>query len=130
MDCCLSYNNPSLSQSSPSPVKIPFTPPIFNNSIAYNRRRFTVTLPSNRIPVLIASSISSSHCEFSSLNTPLEPKSPAGKYLSGVLQNDRKNFHYAVAKQLEQLVSDRDEALARASFSFGTTDACLYRFSP
>lgn len=125
MDCCLSYNNPSVLKSLPSSVKIRFTSSVSTTTIAYNRRPITRTVPTNGRPLIISST-----CEFSGLNTPLELKSPAGKFLSGVLQNDRKIFHQAVAKQLELLVSDRHEALARVGLSFGTTDASLYRFFP
>lgn len=76
---------------------------------------------------MVASSKNNSQCDFSSLNTPLELKSPAGKLLSRVLQNDRKNFHHAVAGQLDHLVSERDEALARLSLSVGSSHASLYR---
>ncbi|CAI9770783.1 unnamed protein product [Fraxinus pennsylvanica] len=66
--------------------------------------------------------------EFGSLNTPLEPKTAARRFLSGVLLNDREYFHVAVRNQLEQLVADRDEvAVARAEFSLGTDVASLHR---
>lgn len=77
---------------------------------------------------MVASSRNNSQCDFSSLNTPLELKSQTGKFLSRVLQNDRKNFHHAVAGQLDHLVSERDEALARFSLSLGSSHASLYRF--
>lgn len=76
---------------------------------------------------MVASSNNNSQCDFTSLNTPLELKSSSGKFLSRVLQNDRKNFHHAVAGQLDHLVSERDEALARFSLSLGSSDASLYR---
>lgn len=68
------------------------------------------------------------YCESNnSLNTPLELKSPAGKYLSGVLQDDSARFHEAVAGQLEQLVSEREGAGARSRLFADTTEACLHR---
>lgn len=115
MDCCI-FTNPSFkilpwassfSSFSTSPVVFPV-----------NRRRI----------IVVASSRNNSQCDFSSLNTPLELKSQTGKFLSRVLQNDRKNFHHAVAGQLDHLVSERDEALARFSLSLGSSHASLYRF--
>ncbi|KAE9463700.1 hypothetical protein C3L33_04378, partial [Rhododendron williamsianum] len=53
--------------------------------------------------VAVARAGASSNCEFSSLNTPLEPKSAPGKYLSGLLlSDDTEEFQDAVCKQLEQ----------------------------
>lgn len=73
------------------------------------------------------SSRNSSKCEFSGLNGPLEPTTPAGRLLSTVLQNDCKYFHVAVQKQLEQLAYDRDEAVARMNLSLGSDEAFLHR---
>ncbi|KAL1834922.1 hypothetical protein ACET3Z_004573 [Daucus carota] len=110
MDCCISYNKISAFTSSFSSFS---TGP--------------VVFPGNRRRVIVAATSSDSHCDFSSLNTPLEVRSPSGKLLSRVLQNDRKNFHHAVAGQLELLVSERDEALARFRLSLGSSDASLHR---
>lgn len=66
----------------------------------------------------------------SSLNTPLEPRSLPGKFLSGVLQNQRQLFHVAVAEQLRDLADDRDAALARMNLSYGSSsssESCLHR---
>ncbi|GJT89592.1 UV-B-induced protein, chloroplastic [Tanacetum coccineum] len=69
------------------------------------------------------------YCEYNScLNTPIEPVTPAGRYLSTVLLNERKNFHDKVAETLEELVADRDEACLRMVVTGdGSTEACLHR---
>ncbi|CAI9107354.1 OLC1v1006685C1 [Oldenlandia corymbosa var. corymbosa] len=61
------------------------------------------------------------------LNTPVQPKSVAGKLLGSVLQNDPEYFPQVVKKQLEQLVVDRHEALARINLSSASDEACLHR---
>ncbi|XP_071689377.1 UV-B-induced protein At3g17800, chloroplastic-like [Rutidosis leptorrhynchoides] len=68
-----------------------------------------------------------SYCEFSSLNTPIEPVTPAGRFLSSVLLNERKSFHDAVAETLEKLVNDVDEANKRTVLTADSTEACLHR---
>ncbi|XP_030547787.1 UV-B-induced protein At3g17800, chloroplastic [Rhodamnia argentea] len=68
-----------------------------------------------------------SHCESSSLNTPLVPESAPGKYLTGVLQNQRQLFHVAVAEELKQLAEDRDAAVSRVLLSAGSDEVCLHR---
>ncbi|OWM62766.1 UV-B-induced protein At3g17800, chloroplastic-like isoform X1 [Punica granatum] len=68
-----------------------------------------------------------SHCESSSLNTPLVPRSAVGKYLSRVLQNQRQLFHVAVSEELKLLADDRDSAVARMVLSDGSDEACLHR---
>lgn len=79
--------------------------------------------------VAVARAGASSNCEFSSLNTPLEPKSAPGKYLSGLLlSDDTEEFQDAVCKQLEQLAADRDGAFRRADLSSSSDEACLHRF--
>ena len=67
----------------------------------------------------------------SSLNTPLVPGSLPGKFLSGVLQNERQCFHVAVAEQLRDLADDRDAARARMNLSYGSassSESCLHRW--
>ncbi|CAI9288320.1 unnamed protein product [Lactuca saligna] len=88
-----------------------------------------------RSAVLVASSSNnggfssggSSYCEFSSLNTPIEPATPAGRLLSSVLLNERKSFHDAVADTLEKLVAELDEAYARMSLTADSSEAHLHR---
>ncbi|CAM8982939.1 unnamed protein product [Rhodiola kirilowii] len=75
-----------------------------------------------------ARGVKASRCELgSSLNTPLEPRSGAGRYLGGVLQNDRKLFDAAVVKELRRLSDDREAAVARKVASEGSHEASLYR---
>ncbi|KAL8215093.1 hypothetical protein R6Q57_004542 [Mikania cordata] len=69
----------------------------------------------------------SSYCEFSSLNTPIEPVTPAGRFLASVLLNERKAFRDAVAKTLEKLVADSDEAYARKVLTADSSDAVLHK---
>lgn len=73
----------------------------------------------------------SSHCEpsssNSSLNTPLIPRSAAGKFLSSVLQNQKQLFHVAVADELKLLADDRDDAISRMFLSVGSDEASLHR---
>ncbi|KAK9057451.1 hypothetical protein SSX86_022286 [Deinandra increscens subsp. villosa] len=68
-----------------------------------------------------------SYCEFSCLNTPIEPATPAGRYLSSVLLNERKLFHDAVAETLEKLVKEVDEAYARKALTVDSSEAALHR---
>lgn len=69
----------------------------------------------------------SSYCEFSSLNTPIQPGTPAGRFLSSVLLNERKSFHAAVAETLEKVAVELDEAYARRAVSVDSSEACLHR---
>lgn len=78
----------------------------------------------NRKPLIVIAA----HCKFSGLNTPLEPSSPAGLTLSTVLQNQRDQFHVAVAEQLHQLAAERDGATARMNLSLDSSDSCLHRY--
>ncbi|XP_024974343.1 UV-B-induced protein At3g17800, chloroplastic-like [Cynara cardunculus var. scolymus] len=68
-----------------------------------------------------------SYCEFSSLNTPIQPGTPEGRFLSSVLLNERKSFHEAVAETLEKVVVELDEAYARRIASAESSEACLHR---
>lgn len=68
------------------------------------------------------------HCEFGSLNAPLEPRSLVGKFLSGVLQNRRQLFHVVTKEELKMLSDDRDSAVARMVLSQDTDEALLHRF--
>lgn len=75
----------------------------------------------------VVASAEASHCDFGSLNAPLEPQSPSGKYLSGVLQNRRQLFQLAVSDELKQLADDRDGASCRVSLTLDSDLAHLYR---
>ncbi|MCE5166128.1 hypothetical protein HAX54_014966 [Datura stramonium] len=121
MDCGLSYTKVSLHQSLPFTVK---TLLLSSTRFAFKNSPFGT---SRSLVVVASGGGSSSKCEFSGLNAPLEPTTSAGRLLSSVLQNDRKYFHVAVQKQLEQLADDRDEAVARMNLSFGSDEAFLHR---
>ncbi|KAK6940484.1 Protein of unknown function DUF760 [Dillenia turbinata] len=85
---------------------------------------------SSSIVIANSSSSSSSQCESwsgHSLNSPYEPRSVEGKYLSSVLQNQRGIFHVAVAETLYELNSGKDDAFARFNLSQGSDEACLRR---
>ncbi|XP_060180219.1 UV-B-induced protein At3g17800, chloroplastic-like [Lycium barbarum] len=119
MDCGLSYTKKiTLHQSLPFMVKIKTLLP---------HTRFTFKNSPKRSFFIVSSSSSNSKCGFSGLNAPLEPTTLSGKLLSSVLLNDRKCFHVAVQKQLEQLAYDRDEATARMNLSFGSDEGLLHR---
>lgn len=74
-----------------------------------------------------AASAESSHCGFRSVDKPLEPRSSAGKFLTGILQNQCHLFHAAVAEQLNVLAADRDAAIARKEHNLGSAESCLHR---
>lgn len=74
-----------------------------------------------------ASAGASSHCESSSLNTPLLPRTQVGKFLSGVLQNHRNLFHVAVQEELKLLADDRDAANSRMLLASESDEALLHR---
>uniref|UniRef100_A0A2P2JMK1 Uncharacterized protein n=2 Tax=Rhizophora mucronata TaxID=61149 RepID=A0A2P2JMK1_RHIMU len=101
-------------------------------------------LPSNFVALLggkvvrppaavVVAKAGSSHCDASnsssrfSLNTPLEPRSVAGKYLSSVFQNQKQFFHAAAADELKLLANERDEAISRMFLSAGSDEASLHK---
>ncbi|XP_058206239.1 UV-B-induced protein At3g17800, chloroplastic isoform X1 [Rhododendron vialii] len=102
---------------------------VFSDSQKPRQVPSSVYFSGHRRPlVAVARAGASSNCEFSSLNTPLEPKSAPGKYLSGLLlSDDAEEFQDAVCKQLEQLAADRDDAIRRADLSSRSDEACLHR---
>ncbi|XP_061366712.1 UV-B-induced protein At3g17800, chloroplastic-like isoform X2 [Gastrolobium bilobum] len=78
-------------------------------------------------PMKVKASAGRRHCEFSSLNSPLEPRSMVGKFLSGVLQNHPQLFHNVTMEELRLLSDDRDSAVARMLLSQGSDEALLHR---
>ncbi|KAE8676285.1 3-glucanase family protein [Hibiscus syriacus] len=132
MDRCFSLDKAlSFSSFLPSLVKLSrhdFTAP--NSS--YTRRRslrtgFTSVDFDAQSVSSVKVSAGPSHCDFSSLNAPLEPRSAPGKLLSGVLQNQRQFFHFAAADELKRLADDRDAAVARMLVSSDSDEAHLHR---
>ncbi|GKU85981.1 hypothetical protein SLEP1_g575 [Rubroshorea leprosula] len=80
-----------------------------------------------RIRPVVVASAGASHCDFGSLNAPLEPRSASGKYLGGVLQNRRQLFQLAVSDELKQLADDREGASCQVFLTHDPDLACLYR---
>ncbi|KAK6163725.1 hypothetical protein DH2020_000589 [Rehmannia glutinosa] len=112
MDCCLPY----------SKLKFPTLP------AGALRRPITFGLRIVAKPLIVAAGTSgTSKCQFGGLSAPLEPRTPAGRFLSGVLLDDRDNFQGAARKELERLAVERDEAAARLQLSLGSDEACLHR---
>lgn len=100
------------------------TRPVISTSSLYLRCRRV------KVKVKVKASSEASQCQFSSLNSPLEPRSLVGKFLSGVLQNHRSLFHVAVSEELKLLADDRDAALSRMLLSSASDDSLLHRFVP
>ncbi|KAK8694146.1 hypothetical protein V6N13_071703 [Hibiscus sabdariffa] len=132
MDHCFSLHKPpSLPSFLPFPVKtsrgFTFTHLNSPSNRPSLRTGFTPTHFNHpKLPSFIASA-GASHCDFSSLNAPLEPRSAPGKFLSGVLQNQRQVFHFAAADELKRLSDDRDAAVARMFVSSDSDETCLHR---
>lgn len=114
-------------------------PPVFNSSSSSSSlkpqlRFFTEKHVGNSCLVLrrktmkVKASSGQSHCEFRSLNTPLEPRTNVGKFLSGVLQNHPQLFHINAKEELKLLSDDRDSAVSRMLLSQGSDEALLHRF--
>ncbi|XP_023549053.1 UV-B-induced protein At3g17800, chloroplastic-like [Cucurbita pepo subsp. pepo] len=75
----------------------------------------------------VLASAGSSHCEFGSFNTPLNPRSSVGKHLTRVLQNYRQLFHVSVQDELKRLADRRDAAVDRMLLAAGSDEALLHR---
>lgn len=58
---------------------------------------------------------------------PLKPTSPAGRSLSGVIQNQPHCFYDAVSEELKRVAEERDAAFARFNLSLGSSEASLHR---
>ncbi|KAJ9176626.1 hypothetical protein P3X46_011917 [Hevea brasiliensis] len=136
MDYCLSSTLTNLSPHFlPSTVKFGYLrlvyPPSFIHKFADRSLTCTSTFLRREVrsPLVFVARAGFSHCEpsSSSLNTPLEPCSAAGKFLSSVFQNQRQLFHVAVADELKLLAEDRDGAVSRMFLSSGSDEAFLHR---
>ncbi|GAV78209.1 DUF760 domain-containing protein [Cephalotus follicularis] len=105
----------------------PFLPSTVRPKNTHLKSPFTTcAFPIRKVPLTVASA-GASHCDFSSLNTPLEPKSTSGKSLSSVLQNQRQLFLVAADEELKLLADDRHAAVSRMFLSSGSDEACLHR---
>ncbi|CAK7349404.1 unnamed protein product [Dovyalis caffra] len=137
MDCSLcSTRSKSFSlQFLPSAVKSRKLRSISSSNLTFKLStaflNWKVDQPRHGAAVVVVARAGSSHCEpsssNSSLNTPLELRSEAGKFLSGVFQNQRQLFHVAVADELKLLADDRDSSLSRMLLSSGSDEASLHR---
>uniref|UniRef100_A0A1D1XJ86 UV-B-induced protein At3g17800, chloroplastic n=1 Tax=Anthurium amnicola TaxID=1678845 RepID=A0A1D1XJ86_9ARAE len=76
--------------------------------------------------LLTIASAESHKCESISVGTPLVPESPAGKFLSGILNDHPHVFHVAAAEQLEDLALQRESAVARRDHSLGSAESHLH----
>jgi hypothetical protein len=103
-----------------------FTTPISSSSLNFRSR--VPFNSNNKLKLIIKASAGASHCEYSSLNSPLLPRSQVGKFLSGVLQNHRSLFHVAVQEELKLLSDDRDAAVSRMILASHSDQALLHRF--
>ena len=109
---------------------------VFHHHHHHLRSMITLPQPSSLKPNLrvcpkvmrVRASAGRRHCEFSSQNAPLEPRSLVGKFLSGVLQNRRQLFHVVAKEELKMLSDDRDSALARMHLSQHSDEALLHRY--
>ncbi|GER31404.1 hypothetical protein STAS_07403 [Striga asiatica] len=108
MDFCFSYFKP----------EFPTLP------AGYIRRPIAFQNRFDRRPLPI---VASSRCQFGGLAAPLEPRTPAGRFLSGMLLDGRDGFQAAARKELQRLAAERDEAAARLQLSIGSDEACLHR---
>jgi hypothetical protein len=102
-----------------------FTTPISSSSLNFRSR--VPFNSNNKLKLIIKASAGASHCEYSSLNSPLLPRSQVGKFLSGVLQNHRSLFHVAVQEELKLLSDDRDAAVSRMILASDSDQALLHR---
>ncbi|AED95692.1 hypothetical protein AtNW77_Chr5g0132901 [Arabidopsis thaliana] len=105
---------------------LPF-PPSRRNFVKQNRGGDCVFLPSRRKfrydSLVVVSAASSGQ----SIDAPLVPRSPQGRFLSSVLVKKRQLFHFAVADLLKQLADDKEASLSRMFLSYGSDEASLHR---
>ncbi|KAI9077704.1 hypothetical protein K1719_040310 [Acacia pycnantha] len=82
-----------------------------------------------RRPIKVVASTSTSSCEFSTLSShsPLQLKTPVGKFLGGVLQNHPQLFLLTANEELRTLSDDREGAVARSALSAGSDEEVLHR---
>ncbi|PIA35937.1 hypothetical protein AQUCO_03400079v1 [Aquilegia coerulea] len=66
---------------------------------------------------------------FSGVGTPHEPSSPEGKFLSGILQNQRHLFRFALSEQLDELASNKKEAVSHEEQSSSSLETLLHRIA-
>ncbi|XP_075649516.1 UV-B-induced protein At3g17800, chloroplastic-like [Castanea sativa] len=101
-------------------------------TLTFPTKPTVVSFKPRGVSVIASAGASSHHCESSSssnssLNSPLEQRSQAGKFLSSVLQNHRQLFHVAVTEELKLLADDRNAAVSRMLLSSHSDEASLHR---
>ncbi|XP_018827790.2 UV-B-induced protein At3g17800, chloroplastic-like [Juglans regia] len=140
MDCWfLRHGNPTPTAFT---VSSPYPPPSFRKPLVFStktvldfpndplltrRAASGLSIRPRRVFSVIASAGASHFEPSSSLNSPLEPRSQPGRFLSSVLQNHRQLFHIAVVDELKLLADVRDGAVSRMRLSVGSDEACLHR---
>ncbi|XP_057451526.1 UV-B-induced protein At3g17800, chloroplastic-like [Lotus japonicus] len=128
MEPCLLHHHHHTTLTYPSPLSSPPPPPPSFKGFLFTRPISVVSSSSLHLtcrPIRRAKiKASAGVC---SLNSPLEPRSLVGKFLSGVLQNHRQLFHVAVGEELKLLADDRDAAHARLILASDSDESLLHR---
>ncbi|KAF5198577.1 Uv-b-induced protein [Thalictrum thalictroides] len=150
MDCCKSIKKTPIVEALPIVVKTQrrgIQVSLAKVGFSSSSRKFFSTLQSQSIvkvsgtpqsgenissrrrnqPIIAQTDTESRAHKYSGVGTPLEPKSPEGKFLSGILQNQRHLFHFAVSEQLDVLASQKNEALSHKKHIPGSIASLLHR---
>ncbi|KAM7270046.1 hypothetical protein ACFE04_029260 [Oxalis oulophora] len=101
---------------------LPSSPTVKNNNNINNNNKRSLT-------ILVSNNNNHNHLDKfgNCLNTPLTPKSVAGKTLTTVLFNKRHHFNDAVDFHLNKLLDDRHQAFHRMLLSSHSDEASLHR---
>ncbi|KAE9592126.1 hypothetical protein Lal_00013048 [Lupinus albus] len=131
MENCVSNFTTLLSSSSSSFILSSLLKPHLRFSPTFLKKHvsgfcFSLRNIPNRV-LNIKGSAGPSHCEFSSLNSPLASRTLVGKFLNGVMLNHPQLFHVVVKEELKLLSDDRDDAFARMLVSHGSDENMLHR---
>ncbi|KAJ0971881.1 hypothetical protein J5N97_019840 [Dioscorea zingiberensis] len=98
-----------------------------SNSQGLFRMRRIRSFGAKRVPaIFVMASGDSNECDWRSVGTPLEPQSPEGKFLCGILKNHPHIFRAAAAEQLKELALERESAFARWEHSVGSSESSLH----
>ena len=76
--------------------------------------------------IFVMASGVSNEGEWRSVGTPLEPLSPEGQFLCGILKNQPHIFRVAASEQLKELALERESAFARWEHSIGSSEHPLH----
>ncbi|KAJ6811588.1 UV-B-induced protein-like, chloroplastic [Iris pallida] len=97
----------------------------FQGIATFNRSCY---FASPRTSSLIAlASAESNESKSGSVGTPLEPQTPQGKFLCGILKNQPDIFSFTANKQLEELATSRDSSFARWERSSDSSESYLHK---